>query len=126
MPSLFPTQSALQGSFGNQSPFAQRASSSANPTTTSKLARPELYTAWSVADDAKLKTAQLSDAAAKELQKASDSARAKTGKIELYSAKYYAACTLGGLMACVSRSWPCVRVQKLTSSGSDPLGCHAS
>ena len=47
---------------------------------------------------------ELSDAAAAEYQKASATAQAKAGKIELYSAKYYAACTFGGLMACVSPS----------------------
>jgi len=39
--------------------------------------------------------------AQKELQKASAAAQAKTGDIEIYSAKYYAACTFGGLIACV-------------------------
>ena len=47
-------------------------------------------------------TAQsLSAEAQKEVQKASVAARAKTGEIELYSPKYYAACTFGGLIACV-------------------------
>lgn len=45
-------------------------------------ARPELYGAFSVVDDAK--------------------GKARTGQIELYSGKFYAACTVGGLMACVS------------------------
>ncbi|EQL01065.1 mitochondrial phosphate carrier protein 2 [Ophiocordyceps sinensis CO18] len=43
-------------------------------------ARPELYGAFSVVDDAK--------------------GKARTGQIELYSGKFYAACTVGGLMAC--------------------------
>lgn len=46
---------------------------------------------------------QLSDEAVKEYEKASAKAQEKAGKIELYSAKYYAACTFGGLLACVSQ-----------------------
>lgn len=100
MPSLFPGLRALSDAFASSLPpypptnTEQRAKSN-------NLARSELYSAWSVADDAKAKTAQLSDAAVKEFNKASDAAQAKAGKIELYSAKYYAACTFGGLLACV-------------------------
>jgi solute carrier family 25 (mitochondrial phosphate transporter), member 3 len=39
---------------------------------------------------------------AKQFDKASDAAQHSVGKIELFSPKYYAACTFGGLMACVS------------------------
>ena len=53
-------------------------------------------------DDAKNKATQLSDAAVKEFDKATGAAQVKTGNIELYSARYYAACTFGGLLACVS------------------------
>lgn len=63
------------------------------------------YSAWSVADDAKAKTVQLSAEAQKEFEKASIKAQAAAGKIELYSAKYYAACTFGGLMACGLTHW---------------------
>lgn len=49
----------------------------------------------------KSKAGSLSNEAQKEIQKASQVAQAKAGKIELYSAKYYAACTLGGMLACV-------------------------
>lgn len=64
-------------------------------------ARPELYSAYSVVDDAKDKAQKLSVEATKEFEKASAKAQAKAGKIELYSGKYYAACTFGGMMACV-------------------------
>ena len=57
--------------------------------------------AFSAAEDAKGKAQALSAEAQREIQKASSAARAKTGEIELYSAKYYAACTFGGLIACV-------------------------
>lgn len=101
MPSLFPTQVAIGSAFANATPFDASRTSAAKPATSSKRARPDLYSAWSVADDAKQKTAQLSDAAAKEFNKASNAAQAKTGHIELYSAQYYAACTFGGMLACV-------------------------
>lgn len=53
-------------------------------------------------DNAKDKAVKLGNEATKEFEKASSAAQAKAGKIELYSGKYYAACTFGGLMACVS------------------------
>jgi len=54
----------------------------------------------SVSDQAK----ELSQEASHELAKASAKAQKEVGGIELYSPKFYAACTLGGLLACVS--WP--------------------
>ena len=59
------------------------------------------YPFASVTDDVKNKAHKLSDEAQRELAKASKATQAKTGQIELYSAKYYVACTIGGLMACV-------------------------
>jgi len=70
------------------------------PPHTKYQARSELYGAWSVADDTKAKANQLSDKAVKEFDKASAAAQAKTGQIEMYSPKFYAACTFGGLLAC--------------------------
>ena len=64
-------------------------------------ARPELYSAYSITEDAKDKAQKLGAEATKEFEKASSKAQAKAGKVELYSGKYYAACTFGGLMACV-------------------------
>jgi len=64
-------------------------------------ARPELYGAFSTVDDVKGKAKQLSAEAAAEFDKASAKAQSAVGgKIELYSGKYYAACTVGGLLAC--------------------------
>ncbi|GAO15951.1 hypothetical protein UVI_02039720 [Ustilaginoidea virens] len=57
-------------------------------------ARPELYGAFSMADNARDR------APTRGLAKASPTAQAKTGPIEPYSGKYYAACTFGGLLAC--------------------------
>ncbi|KAL2358141.1 mitochondrial phosphate carrier protein [Cryomyces antarcticus] len=100
MPLLFPTQGTLSEVFSSSYPFGAPKSEVVQPPRTKHQARSELYPAWSVVDDAKAKTVQLSDAAAQEFEKASSKAQAKAGKIELYSAKYYAACTFGGLMAC--------------------------
>lgn len=101
MPSLFPTAASLASTFAPVSPFDY----SRTAPRSKYEARTELYSAWDVKEDAKQKTAQLSDAAKKELEKASATAQAKAGKIELYSAKYYAACTFGGLMACGLTHW---------------------
>ena len=90
MQSLFPTTSALSATFGHASPYNLH-SKPATARGSTYQARSNLYSSWAVAEDAQQKAAQLSDAAAKELNKASQAAQAKTGKIELYSAKYYAA-----------------------------------
>lgn len=99
MPSIIPTPQTLHSALGNCSIFPQRTSESPSPRS-SKWADSSLYPAWSATEDAKKKAAQLSNAAAAEFEKASSKTQAKVGKIELYSAKYYAACTFGGLLAC--------------------------
>lgn len=88
MPSLFPTASTLSATFGGASPYAsyQPAPAKRSPY----LARSELYGSWDVAEDAKQKASQLSNAAVKEFENASNIAQSKAGKIELYSAQYYA------------------------------------
>lgn len=97
MSHLFPRPETLQGSI--YTPMAVKRPSS-KPTP--YQARPELFGAFSVVEDAKDKAQKLSAEATKEFEKASAAAQSKTGKIELYSGRYYAACTFGGLMACVS------------------------
>ena len=98
MSHLFPRQDTLHKAFGY--PLSPR--QSPQSTATPRQARAELFGAWSTVDDVKDKTKKLSAEATKEFEKASTKAQAASGKIELYSGKYYAACTLGGLMACVS------------------------
>lgn len=71
------------------------------PLMPSPMAFSNLFYNASVIDDAKNKASRLSDEASAELAKASSKAQATVGGIELYSAKYYATCTLGGIMACV-------------------------
>jgi len=102
MPSLFPTSYALQRVFENA--LSSRDTKSASPAD-SKPAHSELYTAWSVADDAKDKAMDLGNAAMKELNKTGAAMQPGTGKIELYSLQYYQACIFGGMMACVSLSF---------------------
>ena len=55
-------------------------------------------------EDAKNKAQKLSAEATKEFEAASKKVQGKSGHIELYSGTYYAACTFGGLLACVSAS----------------------
>ncbi|KAH8774129.1 mitochondrial phosphate carrier protein-like protein, partial [Hyaloscypha sp. PMI_1271] len=101
MPLLFPSQDTLHNVFHPSVPFGRReAPALAAPKRTPLQARAELFPTWSVVDDAKKKAEALSAEATKEFEKASAKAQAKAGHIELYSAKYYAACTFGGLLAC--------------------------
>ncbi|KAL8722380.1 MAG: hypothetical protein Q9181_007500 [Wetmoreana brouardii] len=99
MPSLFPTKGILQDVFSTHSVFAHCTSSPLGNKSTSAPPK-QRFSAWSAVDDMKTKAGALSDEAQKEISKASAASQAKTGKIELYSANYYAACTLGGILAC--------------------------
>lgn len=58
-----------------------------------------------MADDAKAKAQQLGNTAAKDFEKASAAVKKNTGKIELYSPSYFAACAAGGLLACGVTHW---------------------
>lgn len=127
MPLHFPSLDTLHDAFHPAMPLGRRPSpipqaSSKPPTRASLPARSELYTAWSVIDDAKKKANALSAEATKEFDKASAAAQAKTGGIELYSANYYAACTFGGLLACVSAVWSLESLSARINSGLDSVG----
>jgi len=104
MPNLFPPSQILRDVFNPTFPLGHKTLTedvSSSPYERSPYeARMEQYSSWSVVDDAKNKANALGTEASKEFEKASAKAQAKTGKIELYSAKYYAACTFGGLLAC--------------------------
>ena len=94
MPGLHPTHIAIKEAFNPTVPtFTPQ-------VEVSSTAPQPRYIAWSASENAK----SLGQKAQIELQKATDVARPKTGQLELYSAQYYAACTLGGLLACVSIS----------------------
>ena len=101
---MFPTPSILSQAFDGCSPFSLHRT--ADPGVSAKqhvskwTARQDLYPVWSVVEDTKNKATKLSDAATAELEKASNKAQAKAGQIELYSPRYYAACSVGGILAC--------------------------
>ncbi|KAK1988758.1 mitochondrial carrier domain-containing protein [Colletotrichum cereale] len=100
---LYPRTDALKGCFSSPLSAAEDAGAPIRrrQQPSRYQARPELYGAFSTVDDVKGKTKQLSAEAAAEFDKASAKAQsAAGGKIELYSGKYYAACTVGGLLAC--------------------------
>ncbi|KAL2175982.1 mitochondrial carrier domain-containing protein [Thermothelomyces heterothallicus CBS 202.75] len=97
---LFPSYETIQNTFGSPSLRGRPQTKPNASGPTPYQARPELYPAYSVVDDAKSKAHKLSAEAAKEFEAASQKAQQKTGKIELFSGKYYAACTVGGLLAC--------------------------
>ena len=80
---------ASQGAYGGATPYQ---------------ARTDLYPAFSIVEDAKNKGQKLSAEAAKEFDAATKKAQVPPGTIKLYSGTYYAACTFGGLLACVSCS----------------------
>lgn len=96
MVGLFPNSTALSQAFMPTSPYYRPA-----PKPTAHPQNRPIFTAWSAAESAKDKAVELSEAAQKEYEKASQKAQAQVGGIELYSAKYYAACTVGGILACV-------------------------
>ncbi|KAI6093452.1 mitochondrial phosphate carrier protein [Hypoxylon rubiginosum] len=96
---LFPNQHVLHQTLG--SPFKPGVRSSPATKATPFQARPELYGAYSVVDDAKNKAQKLSAEAQLEFDKASNKVQATTGKqLELYTPTFYAAATFGGLLAC--------------------------
>ncbi|KAK1968893.1 mitochondrial carrier [Colletotrichum eremochloae] len=100
---LYPRTDALKGCFSSPLFDAEDAGAALRrrQKPSRYQARPELYGAFSTVDDVKGKAKQLSAEAAAEFDKASAKAQsAAGGKIELYSGKYYAACTVGGLLAC--------------------------
>lgn len=68
----------------------------AQPSSNSPKSAPnrQPFPAWSALDEVK-----------KTVDTASQKAQSKTGKIEPWSAQYYAACTVGGLLACVSNQY---------------------
>ncbi|KAL4740114.1 mitochondrial carrier domain-containing protein [Aspergillus similis] len=92
---MFPPQDVMVGAFSAQRPLSQK------PQTVGAAAtRREPFPAWSVIEDTKKKANAIGKEAAREFDIASQKAQSKTGKIEPWSAKYYAACTFGGLLAC--------------------------
>ena len=98
---IFPTSSAINEVFSRRHPLTAARSQDSNLKPLQIKSASSRFSIWSVSEDAKSKANALSEEAQREIQKASAAAQAKTGQIELYSTKYYAACIFGGLVACV-------------------------
>lgn len=98
MPIIFPADNTLSSVFGPSLPFLRPKPKASVPEH--PLRRP-IFSAWSAIDNVQEKAGELGNEAAREFEKASSIAQLKAGSIELYSPKYYAACTFGGLLACV-------------------------
>ncbi|KAL6240187.1 hypothetical protein BDW75DRAFT_236006 [Aspergillus navahoensis] len=92
---MFPPQDVISSAFSTQLPLSQKPQIPGAAAT-----RREPFPAWSVIEDTKKKANAISKEAAREFDIASQKAQAKTGKIVPWSAKYYAACSFGGLLAC--------------------------
>lgn len=101
---MFPSQNVILNTFAAQHPLSQREAQPKRPEAPVPASR-EIFPAWSVVDDAKEKARGLGAEASREFNIASQKVQAKTGHIEPWTGKYYAACTFGGLLACVSLQW---------------------
>jgi len=128
MPLLYPTQGTLHEVFSPQLPLGRSKGAPEAAPISEKKSPLDRFTAWSAADDVKTKAHALSEEAQKEIAKASSEAQAKAGKVELYSPKFYAACTFGGLLACVSQQQSNrTHNRSLTAlAGYHPYSSHAS
>ena len=93
---MLPSESVITGAFSH--PLQRADEHSAGPAPR----RRNPFPAWSVIDDPKKSADSLAKEATREFNLASEKVQAKTGHIEPWSPKYYAACTVGGLLACVS------------------------
>ncbi|KPI44828.1 putative mitochondrial phosphate carrier protein [Cyphellophora attinorum] len=94
MPGLYPDSSTLYNARLPTSPIYKPAAPVEHPQK-----RP-IFSSWSAADTVKNEAQKVASDAAAQYEKASNKAQAKVGGIELYSGKYYAACTFGGIIAC--------------------------
>ncbi|KAL3463079.1 mitochondrial carrier domain-containing protein [Aspergillus heterothallicus] len=93
---MFPSSNVIANAFFAQQPLKQEPQAAG----AAEMRKREPFPAWSVIEDTKKKADSIGKEAAREFEVASQKAQAKAGKIEPWSAKYYAACTFGGLMAC--------------------------
>jgi hypothetical protein len=94
---MFPSDSVIANAFSSQHPLKRQP----HATDAADLRKREPFPAWSVIEDTKKKADAFGKEAAREFDIVSQKAQAKTGKIEPWTPKYYAACTVGGLLACV-------------------------
>ncbi|KAK1140510.1 Cu/Pi carrier [Aspergillus melleus] len=92
---MLPSESVVASAFSHH-PLRRTEEHSAAPAP--KQRNP--FPAWSVIDDPKKSAESLAKEATREFNVASQKVQAKTGHIEPWTPKYYAACTVGGLLAC--------------------------
>lgn len=97
---MFPSEDIISSTFSSQRPLSQSGKQSQLSRAPGTRGR-EPFPAWSVIDDTKSKADAFAKEASREFNVVSQKAQAKTGKIEPWTPKYYAACTVGGLLACV-------------------------
>ncbi|GAQ04590.1 mitochondrial phosphate carrier protein 2 [Aspergillus lentulus] len=95
---MFPSDSVILDAFNAQNPL-NRPQEPKQAGSAASIRR-EPFPAWSVIDESKKKADAFTKEAAREFDVVSQKAQAKTGKIEPWTPKYYAACTVGGLLAC--------------------------
>lgn len=100
MPLVLPSPETVVGAFAHRHSPSNTNKRPANPRPES-MERP-LFPAWSTVDDVKKAAQSAEKGVAGEVDKASNKVQSKTGKIEMHSWQYFASCTFGGLMACVS------------------------
>lgn len=95
---MFPSEDTITSIFSSQHPLQRKMQPHPEPLSAAKR---QPFPAWSVVEETKKKSDAIATEAAREFDIASQKAQSKTGKIEPWSGKYYAACTFGGLLACV-------------------------
>ena len=117
MPSLFPSQIDLYDSFAPHHPitYSKRALRPKWQEPATPILSEFPAVAFSISEDSEEKARSMGEHAANEVKKATSAVQAKTGTIELYSLKYYEACTFGGLIACV-RLWVPVNGYSVTKT----------
>ncbi|RAH60731.1 mitochondrial phosphate carrier protein [Aspergillus piperis CBS 112811] len=95
---MFPSEGDIARAFASKSPLGQ--SQQAQQPEAAGLKRRQPFPAWNVVEDIEKKADAIAKEASREFEVASQKAQAKTGKIEPWTPKYYAACTVGGMLAC--------------------------
>ncbi|GIK01298.1 hypothetical protein Aspvir_005331 [Aspergillus viridinutans] len=95
---MLPSNSVILEAFNAQNPL-NRPKEPKQAGSAASIRR-EPFPAWSVIDESKKKADAFAKEAAREFDVASQKAQAKAGKIEPWTPKYYASCTVGGLLAC--------------------------
>ena len=103
---LFPNQDTLRSSFSSSTPFSKRTrkGNESQGFVSSRLRHctfSDIFIARDALEGAKGKAQKLKNVTAHEFDKASHKAQDAAGPIELHSLKYFAACTIGGILACV-------------------------